>query len=245
MSYQPRYYRSWVKSQDLVTFDVIVEETDCSISAASNLEGKARRLIQKYRAQLKKYIAAYPLFLTTLEPFQAEPDAPVIVKAMCQAGQAASVGPMATVAGAIAHFAGEELAAWSKDVIIENGGDIYLRSASDRIVGIYAGQSPLSGKIGLEIRGKDTPLGISTSSGTVGHSLSFGRADAVVVLAQTAVLSDAAATCIGNLITTPADIPAGIARAQSIPGVTGLVIIKDEEMGLWGSVRIRRTDTEA
>jgi len=244
MPYQPRVYRSWVKNQDLVSFKVIVEETDCYISAASNLSGKARRLIQKYRSQLKKYIASHPLFLTTLEPFAPEEEAPQIVKAMCQAGKASSVGPMAAVAGAIAHFVGEEMTAFSADLIIENGGDIYLRSTRDRMVGIYAGASPLSGKIGLEIPAKNTPLGISTSSVTVGHSLSFGKADAVVVLGDTAVLSDAAATCIGNLIISPADIPLGISRAQTIPGVRGILIIKGEEMGIWGDIRIKRTEMD-
>ena len=89
------------------------------------------------------------------------------------------VGPMAAVAGAIAEFVGEELLAYSPEVIIENGGDIYIKSLKKRVVGIYAGNSPLTGKIGLEIEGKETPIGICTSSGTVGHSLSFGRADAV------------------------------------------------------------------
>lgn len=242
--YQPRVYRNWVKNKDLVSFNVIVEETDCYISAASNLTGKARRLIQKYRSHLKKYIASHPLFLTTLEPCAAEEDASLIVKAMCQAGEQASVGPMAAVAGAIAHFAGEELAAFSRDVIIENGGDIYLRSTRDRLIGIYAGQSPLSGKIGIAIHAKDTPLGVSTSSGTVGHSLSFGKADAVVVLAETAVLSDAVATAIGNLIITPADIPLGISRAQNIAGVRGLVIIKGEQMGVWGDIQLKRTEMD-
>jgi uncharacterized protein len=239
--YQPRTYRNWVKNQDLITFNVIVEETDCYISSASNLAGKARRIIQKYRSQLKKYIASHPLFLTTLEPFSFEKDAPLIVKSMCQAGERASVGPMAAVAGAIAHFAGEELAAFSKDVIIENGGDIYLRSLRNRLIGIYAGNSPLSGKIGIEIPAQDTPLGISTSSGTVGHSLSFGKADAVAVLADTAVLSDAIATGIGNLIITPADIPIGLSRAQNISGVRGIVIIKDDEMGVWGNIQLKST----
>jgi uncharacterized protein len=244
MVYQPRVYRQWVKNKDLVSYNVILEETDCYISTASNLAGKARRLILKYRSQLKKYISAHPLFLTTLEPFPCEETAPAIVKAMCQAGKQASVGPMAAVAGAIAQFTGEELAAFSQDVIIENGGDIYLRSARDRTVGIFAGNSPLSGKIGLEISARNTPLGISTSSGTVGHSLSFGKADAVVVVAETAVLSDAAATGIGNLIITPADFKLGIAIAQNMAGIKGIVIIKDAEMAVWGDIRIKRTEID-
>ena len=242
MVYQPRVYRDWAKNKDLVSFNVIVEETDCYISAGSNLAGKSRRLIQKYRSQLKKYITTHPLFLTTLEPFKAEEESPLIVKAMCKAGDQALVGPMASVAGAIAHFTGEELRAFSNDVIVENGGDIFLCSTQERLIGIYAGQSPLSGKIGIVIPGKDTPLGISTSSGTVGHSLSFGKADAVVVIADTAILSDAVATAIGNLIITSADIPLGITRAQNIIGVRGIVVIKGDEMGVWGTVQLRRTE---
>ena len=89
--YQPRTYRNWVKNKDLVTFNVIIEETDCYISAASNLESKARKSILKYRARLKKYITAHPLFLTTLEPWPVEPEAPLIVKAMAEAGMKADL----------------------------------------------------------------------------------------------------------------------------------------------------------
>ncbi len=243
--FQPRTYRNWVKNKDLVTFNVIIDETDCYISAATNLESKARRLILKYRTSLKKYIDSHPLFLTTLEPYPVEAGAPVIIKAMAEAGRKASVGPMAAVAGAVAHFVGEELAKFSPEVIIENGGDIYLRSQKDRTIGIFAGHSPLSGKIGLEISGGETPLGISTSSGTVGHSLSFGKADAVVVLADDAVLSDAVATGIGNLVLTAADFNPAIERARGIPGVRGIVIIKDENIGFGGQVKICRTDIKS
>jgi ApbE superfamily uncharacterized protein (UPF0280 family) len=240
--YQPRTYRNWVKNKDLVTFNVMVEETDCHISAATNLEKKARKSILKYRSILKKYISAHPAFLTTLDPFPVGQEAPLIIQAMAEAGKKASVGPMAAVAGAIAHFVGEELAAFSAEVIIENGGDIYLRSLKNRLIGIYAGQSPLSGKVGFEIAGKDTPVGVSTSSGTVGHSLSFGKADAVVVVAGTAFLADAVATRIGNLVLTAKDIPGAIERSQTIQGVRGVVIIKDSDMGLWGNIHLIRLD---
>ncbi len=239
MEYQPRTYRSWVRNQDLVTFNVIVEESDCFISAASNLESKARKSILKYRSILRKYISTHPLFVTALEPLTVENNAPLIIKAMAEAGEKASVGPMAAVAGAIAHFVGEELAEFSPEIIVENGGDIYLRSLKDRLIGIYAGNSPLSGKLGLEIAASNTPAGISTSSGTVGHSLSFGKADAVVVLADNAIVSDAIATGIGNLIQDNADVIKGIEQAQKIPGIRGLVIIKDEELVAWGDIKLQ------
>lgn len=242
--YQPRTYRHWVKNKDLVTFNVIVEETDCCISAGTNLAGKARKSILKYRSIIKKYIAFHPLFLTTLEPFPVKAGDPLIIQAMAEAAEKASVGPMAAVAGAIAHFVGEELSHFSPEIIIENGGDIYLRSLKDRTIGIYAGNSVLSGKIGLEISGKDSPLGISTSSGTVGHSLSFGKADAVIVLADTAILADAVATAAGNLVLEPGNFSPAIGFARGIRGVRGIVIIKGEDLGAWGRITFSRIQPE-
>ena len=148
---------------------------------------------------------------------------------------------MASVAGAIAEFVGYDLLDFSPEIIVENGGDIFIKSAKQRLIGIYAGSSPLTGKIGLEINGQDTPLGICSSSGTVGYSLSYGKADAVIVLSRCTPLADAAATAIGNLILKSGDIAAGIEFAKSIDGLLGTVIIKDDDMGLWGEVKIIQT----
>jgi uncharacterized protein len=242
MVYQPRFYRSWVKSPDLVRCNVIIEESDCLFSASVNLESKARKAVLKYRAILKKYLSTHPVFLTTLEPYRVEENAPLIVKDMAECGEQAGVGPMAAVAGAIAQYCALDLSKYTPELIIENGGDIYIHSHSERLLGIFAGQSSLSGKIGIVIPAKETPLGVSTSSGTVGHSLSFGKADAVVILAQTATLSDAVATAIGNIVFAPPDIATGIQKAQKIAGVKGVLIIKDDKMGIWGDLQIRRTE---
>jgi len=203
---EPKTYRHWVEGKDLIQFNVTVKETDLYLRASSNLHRKARRLILKYRSLLEKYIERHPAFLTSLEPLPVSQDAPHIVREMAVAAEKAGVGPMASVAGAIAEFVGTDLLAFSPEVIVENGGDIFLKSLGKRTVGIYAGKSPLTGKIGLEISGQDTPLGICTSSGTVGHSLSFGKADAVIAVARSATLADAAATAIGNLVSQPGDI---------------------------------------
>ena len=236
--YQPRTYRHWIKGNDLISFNVVVKETDLYIRASTNLKSKARKLVLKHRDALERYIERHPTFLTSLEPLPVDDNAPHIVRAMSEAASKAGVGPMASVAGAIAEFVGTELLAFSPEVIVENGGDIYLKSRDKRIIGIYAGESPLSGKIGLEIAGADTPLGICTSSGTVGHSLSYGKADAVIVLSKSATLADATATAIANLIKQPGDIPSGIELAKSIEGVSGAIIIKGDNTGLWGKVKI-------
>jgi ApbE superfamily uncharacterized protein (UPF0280 family) len=236
--YQPRNYRHWVKDDNLVSFNTTVKETDLYIRASKNLGSKALKLVHKYRDMLERYIDKHPSFLTSLVPVTIEDDAPQIVRSMAEATEKVGVGPMASVAGAITEFIGAELLAFSPEVIIENGGDIYLKSLEKRTVGIFAGRSPLGGRIGLEIEAKDTPLGVCTSSGTVGHSFSRGKADAVVALSPSATLADAAATAIGNLIEKAEDIPKGIEFADDIAGLTGVLIIKDDKIGAWGKVSI-------
>jgi ApbE superfamily uncharacterized protein (UPF0280 family) len=243
--YQPRTYRHWVKGNDLVAFNVTVKETDLYIRARSDLKRRARELAVKYRRTLEEYIESHPSFLTSLEPVAVADDAPPLVTGMAEAARKAGVGPMAAVAGAIAEAVGSELAAFSPEVIVENGGDIYLKSLTKRLIGIYAGKSPLTGKIGLEIKGEDTPLGVCTSSGTVGHSLSLGKADAVIVLSQSTALADAAATAIGNRINQSSDIPGGIEFARSIGGLKGVIIIQGEQVGVWGEVKLGEMAVEA
>lgn len=239
--YEPKTYRKWVKGKDLISFNVVLKETDLHVSALTNLRSKTERLVVKYREKLERYIEGHPPFLLSLSPVSVGLDAPDIVRAMAHATEKVGVGPMAAVAGAIAEFVGTELLQFSPEIIIENGGDIYLRSLKPRLVGIYAGTSPLTGKIGLSIDAEDTPIGISTSSGTVGHSLSFGKADAVTVLSPSASLADAAATAIGNLIREPEDIPSGIDFVKKVAGISGLVIIIGDKIGCWGNVRLIQT----
>jgi ApbE superfamily uncharacterized protein (UPF0280 family) len=240
-AYQPRTYRHWIEGKDLVPFTVTVKETDLYIRAISNLQRKAERLVEKYRGQLERYIEKNPDFLTSLKPLSVPPRAPRIVLDMIEAGRQSGVGPMAAVAGAVAEYVGRELLNYSPEIIVENGGDIFLKISRKRTVGIYAGDSPLTGKIGLEINPQETPLGVCTSSGTVGHSLSFGKADAAVIIATSATLADAAATAIGNRVSRPEDIDSAIEFGQSIRGLKGIVIIIGESVGAWGDVRLCET----
>jgi ApbE superfamily uncharacterized protein (UPF0280 family) len=236
--YEPRTYRHWVQGTDLVSFNVVIKETDLYIRASADVRDRAFRLAVKYRGQVEKYIREHPDFAASLEPVETCEDSPQIIKDMAAASALFNVGPMAAVAGAIAQYVGSDLLAYSPEIIIENGGDIFLNSLNDRIAGIYAGRSPLSGKLGLKIRGEETPAGICTSSGTVGHSLSFGKADAAVAVAASAVVADAAATSIGNMVSTAGDIDKGLDYARNSKILKGAVIIKDDRIGIWGDIRI-------
>jgi len=236
--YEPRFYRHWIKDDDLVSFELAVKQTDLYIRSRRNLKDKALDSVLKHRSSLESYIGRHPIFLTTLQPYQAEAGAPTIVKEMARVSQLAGVGPMAAVAGAIAEAIGRDLIAFSPEIIVENGGDIFLKISKKRLVGIYAGQSSFAKKIALEIMPRETPLGICTSSGTVGHSLSLGSADAVIVLSPSTALADAAATALCNIVKSADDIPQAIEKARSIEGLRGLVIIVGDKMGVWGKVRI-------
>jgi ApbE superfamily uncharacterized protein (UPF0280 family) len=213
---------------------VAVKETDLYILAQSVLEQEAREAIIQLRQQLEAYISANPLFQTSLVPLPADPRAPQIVKEMLAAAQAAGVGPMAGVAGAMAEFVGAALLPFTPEVVVENGGDIFLQTSSERKIGIFAGRSPLSMRVGIRVPAERQPLGVCTSSATVGPSLSLGKADAVCVISPSATLADAAATALGNMVQGKGDIEQALEAGSKIPGVEGAVIIVDDALGAWG-----------
>jgi ApbE superfamily uncharacterized protein (UPF0280 family) len=236
--YQERFYRDWPNRNDLLAQEVVVRETDLFIFSEIDVREKALELVNKYRQEIEEYIKKRPEFQKSLIPVKADSDSTGIIKEMIKASDLAGVGPMAAVAGAIAEFTGKELAVFSRQVIIENGGDIFLKSTIPRTVSIFAGDSPLSNKLFIKIKPKDTPVGICTSSGTIGHSLSFGKADACVIIAKTATLADAVATAACNRIKTKDDIKAALKFAYSIKGVHGAIAIFGNEFGSIGDIEL-------
>jgi uncharacterized protein len=217
---------------------VAVKETDLYILARSVLEQEAREAIIQLRQQLEHYIRANPLFQTSLVPLPADPRAPQIVKEMLAAAQTAGVGPMAGVAGAMAAFVGAALLAYTPEVVVENGGDIFLQTSTARKIGIFAGASPLSMRVGISVPPERQPLGVCTSSATVGPSLSLGRADAVCVISPSATLADAAATALGNMLQGKGDIERALEAGSKLSGVEGAVIIVGDALGAWGEYEL-------
>lgn len=238
-SYRERSYRRVVDPGRLVAFEVKVRETDLHILAPADLSREVRHLVLEYRAHLEEYISAHPAFSTSLVPLPYDPLAPAIVKEMLQTSSLAGVGPMATVAGVVAEFVGSQLlAAGAAEIVIENGGDIFLRRQQECLISIFAGASPLSGRLGVRLSASRMPMGVCTSSGTVGHSLSFGKADAVTVFSPSTGLADGMATRLGNEVTSAARINHALELAQTVPGITGVVIIIGEQLGVWGDIEL-------
>jgi uncharacterized protein len=238
LSGEPRTYRTRMARPGLVGFRVAVKETDLWVLAARDFSAEVREIVIQERQLLETYIAGHPGFLTALTPWPADRFAPPVVREMIEAAAAAGVGPMAAVAGALAARVGRHLAPLSPEVIVENGGDIFLAIAQPATVALFAGQSPLSHRVGLNLDPGLGPLGVCTSSASVGHSLSFGRADAACVLAESAALADAAATALGNRVQGADSITPALAWAAALPDILGAVIIVGEKLGAWGRVEI-------
>ena len=232
-----RTYRNNIRTEGLETYQVIVKETDLWIRSEVCLDRAAKESIIAHRSQIEGFIQQNPDFQSSLLPWPITRTAPPIIQTMISAGQAAGVGPMAAVAGAIAEYVGHDLLEHSQNLIIENGGDVFARCQDDLLIALFAGQSPLSLQVGLAINASN-PRGICTSSGTVGHSLSLGKADAVCILAESCTLADAAATAVANQVACQQDMQNAIAFAQKIHGIQGIVIIVGAQMAAWGDVRI-------
>jgi ApbE superfamily uncharacterized protein (UPF0280 family) len=236
--YQRRFYRDWVKCNDLYLTHIIAKETDLQILTNKRIDRDfIEEKIRLYRWEIEDYIHKDKRFLTALKPIEVELDAPHIIKEMAAQAGKANVGPMASVAGAVAQFLCQDvLKRGYKDVIIENGGDIFLKTSKIRRIGIYVGKSKLWNGLKLKIKPKDTPLAICTSSGTLGHSLSFGCADSVTVLSKNASLADAVATATANRVHSKEDLQYALDFARTISGICGVLIILKKNLISWGKI---------
>jgi hypothetical protein len=238
MKYEERTYRSLINKDNLTSYNVKIAESDLLISSDTNLSDVALKSLSKHRYSLEIYIKSHPDFLMSLLPLPKDDLAPPIVRDMLAKSKICGVGPMAGVAGAVSEFVGYDLLNHTKNIIIENGGDIFIKTERKLIASVYAGESALSYKVNFIVKPEETPMGICTSSATVGPSLSFGKADAVCVISKSATLADAAASAIGNKVKNKNDIKPALDFGIKIKGVTGIIIILESEMGAIGKVEL-------
>lgn len=243
-SYRKRFdierdYRS-TSVGDLLKYRVVVGESDLWILSETDLRTEIERYLKFHRRQLKGYIDSHPGFLETLTPWPEDSEAPQMIRSMLRASNLTGVGPMAAVAGAIAAAVGNEFSPdTTPELIIENGGDIYLRSHAERMVAVFAGpDSPFSGKLGVLVPPQPEGIGICTSSGKFGPSLSFGKADVVMIISSDPALADAAATAGANRVQNSSDLPQTISFLQSISGISGALLIKDQRIAAWGEIEL-------
>ncbi len=231
-------YRSFENVKGFFAFEVRFKETDLYIKAKKNLASEAREAVINFRYQLESYIKSHPSFLTSLSPVPTDPLAPEIVKEMISSSSVANVGPMASVAGTIALYVGKALLHLSNEVIVENGGDIYLNTSFPVKVGIFSGKTPFSNRVYIIVDPKKGQHGVCTSSAKIGHSLSFGDADTVTVVANSPSLADALATSLGNRIKKIQDFERVIEPFKNISGFFGALAIVRGKMAIFGDIEI-------
>lgn len=242
MEYRERSYRSRFSNDERRWFCVKFLESDLWIGVDSgsyraSLEADTYAMLVDLRRQMDAYLLMDPQYKTALTPYDAGLEAPNILKEMSRVSHKTGIGPMSAVAGAVAKKVAEFLG--TQEVIVENGGDIYAQAASDMDISVFAGQSPLSEKIGLHIPAAEFPLGICTSSGTVGPSLSLGRADAVMIVCKDVLLADSYATAMANRIKTVNDLQSVIDRISALPEILGAIAVKDDRMAITGRFELR------
>lgn len=217
-----RRYQTFVHRE--ATFRICCERFDAVVEE-----------IARQRAILDDYLCSHAELLTSFGPVEPHAGAPEVARRMARAAALVGVGPMAAVAGTMAQLAAEAaLRTGAEEVIVDNGGDLYLRVTEPATVALHAGAAELGDRLAFAVAADETPVAICSSSGTMGHSTSLGRCDLATVVAPDAALADAAATLAANLVTTADDVDAALERVVALEGIQGVLIVKDDRVGLAG-----------
>jgi ApbE superfamily uncharacterized protein (UPF0280 family) len=217
------------------------KQTHMTLIADSNeVFDPAKKAVMNSRILLEQYIIEHPNFETSFEPLEIDTLAPNFIREMMSAGLDAGVGPMAAVAGGLSEIATEAMIAnHSEHCIANNGGDISIKGSKSAVIGVFAGDNPNAKRIGFKLKASELPLGVCTSAGTVGHSISLGSADAVIVFSRSAFLSDASATAIANYVKLDdpeGSIQRGLEKAGDIKGLRGCMVFQGELIGTMGKI---------
>ncbi|OLN30545.1 protein of unknown function DUF375 [Desulfovibrio sp. DV] len=220
-------------------FQVVVAQTDLLVVAERDLSREIADFVSALRARLSTYLLLHPDFQHSLVPVAATDDAPDIARDMAEAAARFGVGPMAAVAGAMSQAVADHFAGQSPELLVENGGDVFLTGRRERIVALLA--KPVEGaRLALRFGPDALPAAICASSATVGPSLSLGRADMVTVVADRGAIADAAATALANLLVTADDMEGVLAAAEGMAGrgVRGAFLQLGELVGLVGDLEL-------
>lgn len=231
-------YRDSIRFKEKYNWRIIYKYSDLFVSCDKDIGLKLERLIREVYNLLESFIREEQSFQKSLSPIKIRQQFPPLIKKMCRKAAIFNVGPMAAVAGAVCDYIAVELDKHCHRLIIENGGDVFIKSNKDVDVGVYLKNKSFKNKIYLKIKAKYTPCGICSSSGSFGHSLSMGKSDLVMVLSKSTISADAAATAIANKIIKPADIDNTIGYYKKIKDVNGILIVKDERLGIWGNIEL-------
>lgn len=212
-------------------FRFAYKETIVTILAESeDFYETAVKAILEARSEIETFAILNPLFLISYEPIEC--NAAGVVQRMCNAAKLAKVGPMASVAGAIADYVVEKMVEkGAKFAVVDNGGDISISTDRELRVGIYPTNLAFVIPPGRRI-------GICTSSGKIGPSVSFGFADCATVIAENACIADAFATALGNRVKEDCNVEEVVREfyEEFHNHILGLFVVKDELIAFAGNI---------
>jgi len=231
-------YRVKVDIKNKFSWKVNYKYSDLFIVSKIDIYEKIIKLLPDFYRIIQEFIKKYPSFAKTLNSFNPKDEFPDIIKKMCFASVTFKVGPMASVAGAVCQYLAQTLSKNNSYLLIENGGDIYIKSSSDIIANLFLNNKYFKDKIKIKIKKNILPCGIASSSGTLGHSLSLGKSDLTTVICKSPIFADAAATAVGNMIINKDDIQKTIDYFKKFNEILAMIIIKDDKIGLYGDIEL-------
>lgn len=201
--------------------NICVGQTDMDVVADENLRETIYEYVVEARAIIEEKISMDSFFALTYDSYKPENRDHPLIRSMCEASVLAGVGPMASVAGAVADYTICHLVEnGCCYAVLDNGGDIAMISDRDVVVRVFSGNDSVDG-IGMAVGPFDGVLSICSSSGKIGHSVSFGDADVCTVVSSDPVLADACATAMGNRISDGDDLSEALERTCEVKGVRG------------------------
>jgi uncharacterized protein len=235
-------YRNSVSIKDKYFYRLRYKYTDIFITSDRDILKELEEPVTSFYSGIEGIISHDRTFMKSLEPVKEKQYYPGYIKKMCQASYRFGVGPMAAVAGAVCDRIAEKISGKCGFLMIENGGDVFIKSKKPVRIGLFSYNSFFSDRLNIVIGAKQTPCGICSSSGTMGHSLNLGKSDLVTVMAESATMADAAATAVANSVLENADIGRSVRLYKKYKEVKGIIIIKDDRIGIWGNLQLVKSD---
>jgi len=229
-----------LRSDTLVFFDLQVGTLALRVGAVDNVRDQARIIALKHWEQLEAYIAGHSSFKTSFVPQPVGPGAPPVVRAMGDAADAAGVGPMLTLPGAMAEAVARDLSQQAREVIVSTEGDTFAMHRG-RAQTFVVEPAMGAGRPGLGVRIEaGGPFAFYASTGRTRINPGIGHARVVAVLAEHGAVADAAASAIGMAMLHPKHVDRALAATLRLEpyGLRGVVILAESRIGVWGDMEI-------
>lgn len=236
--YQQRFYRKEF-SKGWHTYEVSIKETDIFVESIDPLDKtKIYQSVEKYRKELEDYIEVNPEFQHRLSSFSLKSPSSSMIKEMVEKTSLLDVGPMASVAGAIAEYVGKGLSYFSSQLIVENGGDIFIKKRGSVLLGMYAGENSFINDYAISLENNSSYLGVCSSSSFLGHSLSLGNLDLACVVSNSVIFADALATKLANMVNDDEDIEKALEFSKKFDYTQAVLLVRKEKVGIWGQIKL-------